>query len=91
MAEGTKGTGAVAGLPIIMTTAAVDNVNNITLAPPGDGIADDVDGNGFEDKWLPGGVFLDSDPKNAPLAPLNKAGKSNVALWGGLVILGKPA
>jgi len=88
VAEGTKGSGTLPGLPIIMTTAAVDNVDNTTLLPPADGIADDVDNNGFEDKWIAGSVFLDNDPKNAPLAPLNKAGKANVALWGGLVILG---
>ncbi len=80
VAEGTKGNGVTPGLPIIMTTAAVDN--NL------DGIADDDDLNGFEDAWVSGDLFLDSDPKNAPLAPLNKAGKANVALWGGLVILG---
>jgi len=68
--------------PIIMTTAAVDNNN--------DGIADDVDAPaGFEDEWVPGDIFLDDDPADAPLAPLNKAGEQNVALWGGLVILGR--
>ena len=51
VAEGTKGNGATPGLPIIMTTAAIDNVNNTTLLPPADGVADDVDDNGFEDKW----------------------------------------
>ncbi|RIL01357.1 MAG: hypothetical protein DCC71_18020 [Proteobacteria bacterium] len=66
--------------PIIMTTAATDNDNN--------GIADDADGNGFEDPWNPGDVFLDDTPATAPLAPLNKAGEQNTALWGGLVILG---
>jgi hypothetical protein len=63
-----------------MTTAAVDNNN--------DGIADDDDSNGFEDEWVAGDVFLDDTPTTAPLAPLNKAGFSNVALWGGLVVLG---
>jgi len=68
--------------PIIMTTAAVDNNN--------DGNADDVDAPiGFEDEWVAGDIFLDDDPANAPLAPLNKAGEQNVALWGGLVILGQ--
>ncbi|MDJ0849361.1 MAG: hypothetical protein QNK04_13390 [Myxococcota bacterium] len=33
-------------------------------------------------------TFLDADPANAPLAPLDANGDSNVALWGGLVILG---
>jgi hypothetical protein len=68
--------------PIIMTTAATDNNN--------DGIADDVAAPiGFEDPWGPGDIFLDDDPADAPLAPLNKAGEQNVALWGGLVILGR--
>lgn len=68
--------------PIIMTTAAIDNDNN--------GIADDVDAPiGFEDEWVPGDIFLDDDPRNAPLAPLNKAGEQNAGLWGGLVILGR--
>jgi hypothetical protein len=68
--------------PIIMTTAAVDNNN--------DGNADDVDAPiGFEDEWVPGDIFLDDDPADAPLAPLNKAGEQNVALWGGLVVLGR--
>jgi len=66
--------------PIIMTTAAVDN--------DGDGVADDDDVNGFEDAWVPGDVFLDDTPATAPLAPLNADGESNVALWGGLVVLG---
>lgn len=69
-----------ASAPIVMTTAAVDNDDN--------GVADDDDANGFEDAWVPGDVFLDDTPTTAPLAPLNKAGFANVALWGGLVILG---
>jgi len=66
--------------PIIMTTAAVDNDN--------DNVADDDDSNGFEDQWVAGDTFLDDAPVTAPLAPLNGNGDSNVALWGGLVILG---
>lgn len=66
--------------PIIFTTAATDNDNN--------GVADDVDVNGFEDPYNAGDLFLDDTPATAPLAPLNKAGTSNVALWGGVVILG---
>lgn len=65
--------------PIIMTTAAVDN--------NGDGIAD-LAPNGFEEPWDPGDLFLDASPTTAPLAPLNKAGRDNTGLWGGLVILG---
>ena len=59
----------------------MDNDNN--------GVADDADANGFEDRWDPGDTFLDDTPTTAPLAPLNKAGFANVALWGGLVILGR--
>ncbi len=101
------------GLPIIFTTAAIDNVNNATgaVVAGGDGIADDVNDNGFEDAYDCGNIgsdaFLDDDPANAPLAPLNKpnpgldgilggsgvdddlGGEANVALWGGLVILGR--
>lgn len=66
--------------PIIFTTAAVDNDN--------DGVADDDDANNFEDSWVAGDTFLDDTPATAPLAPLNTAGESNVALWGGVVLLG---
>jgi hypothetical protein len=81
--------------PIIMTTAAVDNND--------DGIADDLDANGFKDPYpgfdplsgCPGAcapdatpTFLDDTPTTAPLAPLNKAGLGNLSLWGGLVVLG---
>jgi len=66
---------------IIMTTAATDNNN--------DGIADDVDGNpGFKDLWDAGDAFLDDTCGTQALAPLDKAGKGNVQLWGGLVLLG---
>jgi hypothetical protein len=71
---------ASAANPIIFTTAATDNDD--------DGVADDADLNGFEDPWNPGDLFLDDTPTTAPLAPLNKAGKANVGLWGGLVVLG---
>lgn len=69
-----------ASAPIIFTTAAVDN--------DGNGVADDADGDGFRDPWQPGDAFLDDDPLNAPLAPLDKDGNANVSLWGGIVILG---
>lgn len=107
--------GEVATSSIILTTAAVDN--------DADGVADDFDGNGFEDQY-PGFVaacanggsptapegpdnllgtgdddlgscvidatpaFLDDSPASAPLAPLNSEGSGNVALWGGVVLLG---
>jgi hypothetical protein len=68
-------------LPIIMTTAAVDNNN--------DGLPDDVSpSDGFFDAWTSGDLFLDDTPTTEPLAPLNTAGTSNVSLWGGAVVLG---
>jgi hypothetical protein len=67
--------------PIIFTTAAIDNND--------DGIADDVDANpGFRDPWTPGSQFLDDSPTTAPIGPLDRAGRGNVQLWGGVVILG---
>lgn len=67
--------------PIIFTTAAVDNDQ--------DGIADDVaPADGFDDAWAPGDLFLDADPLDNPLAPLDRAGNENVSKWGGLVING---
>jgi hypothetical protein len=66
-------------LPIIMTTAATDNNN--------DGIADTT--GGFKQEFEAGDVFYDDTPTTAPLAPLDAAGNGNVALWGGLVILGR--
>jgi hypothetical protein len=70
--------------PIVFSTAAVDAV-----APAG--VADNVDGNAsFLDPY-PGGnanLLLDDDPIGAPLSPLNANGVQNVALWGGVVILG---
>lgn len=79
--------------PIIMTTAVVDNDQ--------DGVADDFDGDGFDDKFpgfdpaqLPAlvpatnPIFLDSTPATAPLAPLDANGNSTTDKWGGLVILG---
>jgi hypothetical protein len=66
--------------PIIFTTAATDNDNN--------GVAD-ASGSFFA-PWDPGDTFLDDDPVNAPVAPLNKLGTNdNTALWGGVVILGR--
>lgn len=75
-------------LPIIMTTAAVDN--------DGNGVPDDETGggagldqpDGFLDAWEPGDAFYDDTPTTAPLAPLDTAGGANISLWGGLVILG---
>jgi len=70
-----------AAMPIIMTTAAVDN--------DGNGEPDDDDMNGFLDAWVPGDLFYDDDPMGSPLAPLSAVfGNANVSLWGGLVVLG---
>jgi len=66
--------------PIIFTTAAVDN--------DGDLIPDNADGDSFVDAWTPGDTFLDDDPRNDPLAPLNPAGEENVSLWGAVAIAG---
>jgi hypothetical protein len=80
--------------PIVFTTAATDNNN--------DGIADDTvtldltqnppvfvaGADGLRDPWEPGDTFLDDTCSTAPLAPLDRAGKANVQLWGGLVIMG---
>ena len=80
--------------PIVFTTAAVDNDIN--------GVADDLDANGFLDAYpgfdpadcpgacsLPGpGLFYDVAPTSTPLAPLDAAGNENIVLWGGMVILG---
>lgn len=67
--------------PIIMTTAATDN--------NGDGIADpDALDPEFNQTWEPGDLFLDSTPRTAPLAMLQKNGTSTTDLWGGLVVLG---
>jgi hypothetical protein len=73
--------------PITFTTAAIDN--------NGDNEADPLDPllpNGFRARWTPGATFLDEAPTTAPLAPLAKGGvagaRSNLFLWGGLVILG---
>jgi hypothetical protein len=76
-----------ANSPIIMTTAAVDNNGPLGVGPA-DNVADDDDGNGFKDAWTLGDLFLDDTPATAPLAPLNATGGQNVALWGGLVVLG---
>jgi hypothetical protein len=68
--------------PIIFTTAAIDNNN--------DGIADDVAAPiGFDDPYTGASdTFLDDDPLNAPLAPLDKAGDPNLSKWGAVVING---
>jgi hypothetical protein len=83
--------------PIVMTSAVPDNDNNgVADDLNANGFRDTYPG------FLPGGgcpgactaattanaVFLDDTPRTAPLAPLAKNGTSNVALWGGLVVLG---
>ena len=69
--------------PIVFTTAAVDNAAPL-------GAADNVDGNpAFFDPYPGGGSnFLDDNPVFEPLSPLNSQGAQNVALWGGVVLLG---
>lgn len=83
--------------PILFTTAAVDNDNNgVADDLNADGFRDGYPG------FLPGGgcpgactpattaqaIFLDDTPRTAPLAPIDLAGNANVALWGGVVVLG---
>ena len=76
-----------AGSPIIMTTAAVDRNGN--------GIADRVGGDGSDTfllPWVPADgllAFYDDTPLAAPLSPLDPAGRANVQMWGGLVVLGE--
>ncbi len=65
--------------PIIFTTAAVDNVAPLGAADVG----------GFDKLPYPGaGNFLDADPLNNPLSPLDSTGAENTDLWGGIIILG---
>jgi len=80
--------------PIIFTTMAVDN--NL------DGVCDDFDTAtfgkdsypGYDPAALPALVpsanphWCDKDPAHKPMAPLDKAGKANVTLWGGVILLG---
>lgn len=88
--QGTINASGSPSLPIIFTTAAVDN--------NGDGIADDADSNGFKDAWVAGDAFLDANPKTSVLPQVasgphpgatgvDPAG--NVEHWGGLVLLGR--
>ncbi len=90
--------------PIIMTTAAVDNDGdgvpddldrNLFLdAYPGSDPTTCVDTPTVPNPNLrtcdPDATptFLDNTPTTAPLAPLAANGRANVALWGGLVVLG---
>lgn len=64
--------------PIIFTTAAIDQDQN--------GIADAS--GAYLATYQAGNTFLDADPLNSPLAPLDASGNSNVSLWGGMVICG---
>lgn len=86
--------------PIIFTTAALDtNANrvadpNVALGAPffqpvAGGCTDVAPADGVCENDLGPQLFLDSTPKTAPLAPLNGAGSANVALWGGVVLLGR--
>jgi hypothetical protein len=80
--------------PIVFTTAAVDNDAN--------GEPDDLDASGrldaypgFDPVGCPGAcvpdltpTYYDANPKTDPLSPLSPAGRENLQLWGGLVLLG---
>ena len=78
------------GSPVIFTTAALDAGK--VAGGAATGIAyDGVDANTVPDRWTAGdglNNFLDQNPLNTPLAPVNSLGKSNSALWGSLVLLG---
>jgi hypothetical protein len=90
--------------PIIFTTAAMDtNADKVAdpctsgapvcdpafFQPVPGGCTDVAPADGVCENDLGPIAFLDSTPKTAPLAPMNGAGRVNVALWGGVVILGR--
>ena len=79
-----------ASTPVVFTTAALDSGKMAGQAASG--IAyDGPDADTVPDRWSAGaGVdkFLDQDPINTPLAPVNPNGVSNSQLWGSLVLLG---
>jgi hypothetical protein len=90
--------------PIIFTSAATDtNADRVADActsglptcdpaffePVPGGCTDVAPADGVCENDLGAIAFLDSTPKTAPLAPINGAGRANVALWGGVLILGR--
>ena len=68
--------------PVIMTTAAVDTDDN-NIADVTGSYKTKFDANTHDST-----DFYDEDPFSKPLAPLDANGDSNVALWGGVVVLG---
>jgi hypothetical protein len=68
-----------ASSPIIFTTAAVDDAAAGLAA---DGTPDNYT------RYTPGATFLDATPHTAPLYPMDAQSRPNIALWGGLILLG---
>jgi hypothetical protein len=90
--------------PVIFTTAALDtNADRVAdpctsglptcdpanFEPVAGGCTDVAPADGVCENDLGPLPFLDSTPKTAPLAPINGAGRANVSLWGGIVVLGR--
>lgn len=90
--------------PVIFTTAALDTDGNrvadsctsglptcdpANFQPVVGGCTDVAPADGVCENDLGAIAFLDSTPKTAPLAPMNGAGRANVGLWGGMVLLGR--
>jgi len=78
-----------ASSPVVFTTAALDAGKMAGGAA--NGLRYDAGNDGVPDRWTAqAGLnnFLDQDPINTPLAPINSAGVSNSQLWGSLVLLG---
>lgn len=93
-----------AASPVVFTTAALDtNADRVAdpcttglptcdpanFEPVAGACTDVAPADGVCENDLGALAFLDSTPKTAPLAPLNGAGRANVSLWGGLVVLGR--
>lgn len=71
--------------PVIFTTAAMDNdADNNPDENPGDPAFFEQ----YDCSTMPAVTFYDADPMNVTRPPLAQNGRSNVQLWGGLVILG---
>ena len=82
-ANGTSGT------PIIFTTAALDA--GVVAGGAPNGLAQGLSATTLATRWTPADgdtKYLDSDPANSPLIPVNSAGLKNTSMWGGLIIAG---
>ncbi len=75
--------------PIIFTTAVLDA--GLMSGGAATGLRYNNNGDNTPDRWTPADgntKWLDLDPANTPLAPVNSAGQRNSSLWGSLVLLG---